>query len=241
MDSFEIYKEKDYLNYLQYSIKLFAYEQFKIKYSEKFRQNVIIVISDERYFKKYNLSNDSSEWEGRIIKAFDTENRSVIHFCYLRRSFIPPFCDKYQDFIINAVEDISDFIKKFPKDWENRQLNYICRENYKFDKHFEMMINSIYNLEDNKVINFTNILKYLYNTLSLDYSSLNFLTNKVSVIGEEIFLIGLKFVYSLLWEIRSKITNEISHRNKDSLLSNENSNFDSKIDHEISSLFSGGI
>lgn len=50
---------------------------------------------------------------------------------------------------------------------------------------------------------FSEILHFLYDTLSLDYSSLQYFTSNVEVIGKEIYLIGLKFVFFILKEIKN--------------------------------------
>lgn len=187
----------------KYRTQLYAYEQFRISYYEKIKKNKIIILSDKKFLKKYNLSNDLSEWEGRRIKCFDCEDEIFINFVFMRKIYIPPVCVNYQDFIITCEQDLGCFKNQFNDDYKTRQINYILKENFTFEKDFEMFLNSLHNLDDTRVSNFSDILECLYDTLSLDYNSLNYFTNTIDVIGKEIYLLGLKFVYFILKEIRA--------------------------------------
>jgi len=211
LDSIEISKEKNYLTNTQHILQLHAYEQFRLKYFEKIKKNKIIILGDEKYLKKYNLSSDTSEWEGRAIKGFDLEATTMVHFFYIRRKFIPPFCDKYQDFIICCDQNLKIFEQHFPaEEIEAKRINYILSENFELNRNLELFINSIQNTDDNRLSHYSEILHFLYDTLSLDYNSLQYFTNTVEVIGREIYLIGLKFVYLILKEIK-KLKISIKH------------------------------
>ena len=139
-----------------------------------------------------------------MIKGFDLEACTLIHFFYIRRKFIPPFCDKYQDFIVSCDQNLKNFDNFFSsEESEAKRINYILEENFELNKNLELFINSIHNTDDNRVSHFGEILHFLYETLSLDYNSLQYFTNNVEVIGKEIYLIGLKFVYFILKEIKN--------------------------------------
>lgn len=223
LDSIEISKEKNYITNTQHILQLQAYEQFRIKYYEKIKKNKIIILKDDKYLKKYNLSNDTSEWEGRAIKGFDLETCTLLHFFYIRRKYIPPFCDKYQDFLISCDQNLNIFEQYFStEELEAKRINYILSENFKLNKNLELFINSIHNTDDNRVSHYTEILHFLYDTLSLDYNSLQYFTSSVEIIGKDIYLIGLKFVYFLLKQILN-LKNSIKEQEKESGLANRRS------------------
>jgi hypothetical protein len=104
--------------------------------------------------------------------------------------------------------------------------------NYKFDKNFDLITNSIYNLDDNKPEHYETILKHVYDSLSLDYKTLNFFTNQIKIIGDHIFLIGIKFIYYVLNDIKNANNLRIK-KNLDNSLNYKNAieNNNSDIDH----------
>lgn len=246
LDSIELSKQKNYITNNQHILQLYAYEQFRSKNYEKIKKNKILILNDDKYIKKFNLSNDTSEWEGRVIKCYDLETCSLIHFFYLRRKFIAPFCDKYQDFIINCEQNMKIFQESLPKEeYETARGDYILSENYELNKVLEMFINSIHNSDDVRVSQFCQILEYLYDTLTLDYNSLNYFTNNIEIIGKEIYLIGLKFVYFLLKAIK-KLKDQIDKKDKENFHefktnTNINSNNLTSLRTETNTEFSGNM
>jgi len=184
-------------------LQLHTYEQFKVKFYDKIKKNKIIILAEDKCLKNYNISNDTSEWEGRVIKSYDIKSCDLIHFFILRRKFIPPFCDKYEDFIIICNQNLKIFEEIYNEEQcERKRIDYILSENYELNRVLNLFLNSIHNTDDSRVIQFREVLSYLYDTLSLDYLSLNYFTNSIDIIGKEIFLIGIKFIYFLLIEIK---------------------------------------
>jgi hypothetical protein len=68
-----------------------------------------LITKDSNYNKRFNLTEDSSIWEGWRIEAItiSPSYKKVIMY-NLRRMFVPPFMETYSDFTIICELDLSD-------------------------------------------------------------------------------------------------------------------------------------
>ena len=67
-------------------------------FTKQFMETKYMIIDSHIYFKKYNLTSDMAQWAGWKIHSRD-KNRDVI-VILLRRSYIPPLIDSFQDIAI---------------------------------------------------------------------------------------------------------------------------------------------
>jgi len=168
--------------------------------------------------RKYNLSNDLCKWEGIGIDYFDFEKVKKISFIILRRKFLPPFCDKYQDiefiFEHNLVnipfeaynENENTILKgknRYYKAINNETLyEFLFKENFELEKKIEMIINSCHNFDSNIHTYYKDLYNYLYQSLSPDYFTLHYFKNDLDIYLNEMNLIGLQFLFIVCKKIQ---------------------------------------
>ena len=92
-----------YLNEELSKLDYFTYNNFVNYMNIKYESKKFYVIKDCCYIKKYNINNDSASWEGWRILAIIPDNYIKIDYIILRRKFIPPFLEKYSDYLFTIT------------------------------------------------------------------------------------------------------------------------------------------
>lgn len=190
----EISKNSDFLSFNSGNLTLHTYNQLKVYFSEKIKLHKLVILKETPYVRKYNLSNDLSKWEARKIECFDYEDFIKITFIILRRTFIPPFCDNYQETIFLREEKIVINNRNFAL-FDDDLEQFLYEENFEGNKKFEMLINSFHNFDTASCIFYKDILNYLFECLCLDVDGYFYFINNIGIKHNEMFLMGLKLVY----------------------------------------------
>lgn len=123
-------------------------------------------------------------WEGwRIeVRSSDPSYKNII-FIILRRKFIPPFFDTYQNFHFVVVENFSR---------EKYEISQTCVE------LIELASNSIFYSSKMNEKEYALFLKAKVESLLLDEETLFFFQNSLDLITPEVYELGYQFVYSIL-------------------------------------------
>jgi hypothetical protein len=159
---------------------------------ENFTQNRFVITKDGCYLKKYNLCQDTSEWEGWYIEAFLYFPKLLKYsLIKLRRKYIPPLLEKYSEFTILITQDLQNMDL-------NDVLNYKDYENKNIMKYLETICDSIHSINVVNYRDFDNTLKAKLDSLALDYDTMNFLTTSLNYKGDQTYKLGLKTILKLL-------------------------------------------
>src|SRR5438105_1264437 len=87
-----------------------SYSEFVRQIDQMFGTSKVIISKDCAYHKKFNLSEDPSNWDGWRIEAIMTAPKKMkIIFINLRRKYIPPFFETYSDFSFFCCQDLVEF------------------------------------------------------------------------------------------------------------------------------------
>jgi hypothetical protein len=165
-------------------LSFYAYNNFLIYMRNTAKTNRFWITKNKIYHKKYNLSEDSSQWEGWQIEARASEpSCKNIIIIYLRRKFIPPYWDTFQNFSFILSEECSrDKFKINPCAYEV----------------IELAANSIHVPMSISGKDFQIFLKAKVDSLLVDEESLSFYQNSQQIIGKDVHKFGFEFLYSVL-------------------------------------------
>ena len=142
------------------------------------------ILKNELFTKKINLNEDISLWEGwRIdVRTYEPSYYNKI-FIFLRRKYIPPYYDTYQNFCFILTENSS-------------------KDNYEINPESNKVIclaaNSLYTpltskLKDNKLF-----LQAKVDALLVDEETLYFYQNCYGIYGEDIYTFGYEFLSTII-------------------------------------------
>lgn len=146
------------------------------------------IFESYKYLKKYNINDDIAQWEcWKIItrvKIKDEYENFIIY--YIRRKFIPPLFDVYQEIKIVLNEKY------------NSSYN-----NLKISDHGEItadtIVDSLHSIEENNTLEeFKSFLNSKIDTLLLDFDSYDFYLNSLKIRGKFIYKFGYMYMYSML-------------------------------------------
>ena len=164
-------------------LSYFAYENMVNFLNNNLKCPYFWLLKNEIFTKKINLNEDMSLWEGwRIdVRICQPEYKNLI-FIFLRRKFIPPYFDTYQDFIFVLSEDSS---------YEKYEINPEA------DIVISLAANTLSSPITCTVKDSQLFLEAKVDALLVDEETLYYYQNFYGIRGREIF----KFGYELLTEI----------------------------------------
>ena len=166
-------------------LSYYAYSSVLVYLKNNLKCGNLWILKNEIFTKKINLNEDMSSWEGWRIDArvCDPEYRNLI-FIFLRRKFIPPYFDTYQDFIIVLNENSS-------------------LENYEINPEAYNVINLVANslstpitttVKENELF-----LSAKVDALLVDEETLYFYQTVYGIYGEDIYTFGYELLSMLIY------------------------------------------
>ena len=135
---------------------------------------------------RFNLIQDRSKYEGWKITCranMDNKKENKI-FIFLRRKYIPPFFDCYQDLVFIISEPIEE-----PEVEMTADLSFVI----------ETLVDSIYPLETicgNK--DYLNLLEAKVEAFLLDEETYKYYFNVLYITGKETYKLGFDYLYKVL-------------------------------------------
>lgn len=186
-NNFETFKDSREINH-------FAYTQAEgyLMHNTKFAYEDFRIVKNCPFNKKFNFVEDKCQWEGWQIKArkcnFAKAAVKNIGFIYLRRKFLYPFYNTYQDICFIITEDS----KEKNKDFSPEAIETI-----------ELAANSI--ASTIKTPNdFKSILEAKLNALLVDEEIILYYINNLKIYEVEIIRIGYIFIYHIIQIIKNR-------------------------------------
>jgi hypothetical protein len=187
ISNFGVYRDTRDLSYYAY-INFFDYMK-----ANKIEHKNFWISKNQIFYKKYNLNEDPCRWEGWTIEARAkiTEKYNDYVFVYLRRKFLPPYFDSYQDFRFILIEETES---------ENTDINP------KAHLLMELITGSLHSTETfQPVTESKRILQAKIESLIIDEETLFFLQNlsntKIDlqdIFTEELYELGRKLFWNIL-------------------------------------------
>jgi hypothetical protein len=187
----------DYLDFGFYS-----YSKFFIYMFTKLNMQKFWIFNNQNYVKKFNFNKDSASWEGWRIDCRTKPRKEKgfnIVFIFLRRKFIPPLHETFQNInlimtqeyeVKGNLEISSNAIKILEMCADSLTSEYIHSSTYEARKIIEVKMESF-------VMN-TDSLDYFYNTLKT-YS------------GKETFKLGLDFTFKVILTLEEHVKDTMSY------------------------------
>jgi hypothetical protein len=178
--NFETNKDCRDLSYTAY-VNFFEYMK-----SMKIEHKNFWIIKKKIYYKKFNINEDPCRWEGWTIEArtFLKEKITNYIFVYLRRKFLPPFFDTYQDIRFVLSEECSP---------DNTDINP------KAHQLLELITGTLHSTETFQSVNQRIVfLKAKIESLLIDEETLFFLQNINNNIKGDLFVFGLTLFWNFL-------------------------------------------
>ena len=165
-------------------ISFHSYEYVLNILSNQIKSQNYWILENESFNKKINMNEDMSLWEGwKIIVRTCEPIYSNIIFLFLRRKYIPPYFDTYQDFCIILNEKCS-------------------LENYEINPEAFKIINLASNTLSSPITTSVKknelFLKAKVDSLLVDEDTLYFYQNVYGIIGDDIYTFGYEFLSSLI-------------------------------------------
>jgi hypothetical protein len=188
LGKFELNQDDRDMSHYAYNIFLFQIRNI-LKFSKFW------ITKNKIYNKKYNLNEDSSQWEGWTIEArtCDPFYTNLI-FLFFRRKYIPPGMDTFQNITIILQEKCSsEFYEINP---EAYNLIYLIG-------------NSLHTINITTHYEYSGMIRAKIDALLVDEESLIYYQNEMGLIGVEIYKLAYEFIYILL-----TILNEGSSKEK---------------------------
>jgi hypothetical protein len=191
--------EKDisltFMNEETRQIELHTYNKLSAYMKRHHSQSSYIIIKDCSYIKRYNISNDNTQWDGWRVEAFTiTPSYKKIIMVSLRQRFIPPFLETCSDFLFTCEQDLSDLN-------QSSFLLYKDYENMVFLKDFELIIDSIHSNSKYNILDFRSIIQIKYESLSLQPEVYSYITNVLKIQGFETYILGNIFILKVIKKI----------------------------------------
>ena len=139
------------------------------------------------------IENDISQWKGYKyeLKTKPIKNKGYnILFFYLRRKYIPPFFESFNDIVIILREEY----------YENSKSTTLKQESINIVNKVVASIRPIQILERNEVSDM--LIKYKLESYLVDGKTLNYLNTRVNIFGNESYKLSLdyKLKLALLYE-----------------------------------------
>lgn len=142
------------------------------------------IIKNKIYYKKLNLNEDMCLWEGWKIELRASEPSYInMIFIVLRRKYLPPYYDSYQNFIFN----ISEFYLR-----ENFTMSNKCLE------IIELAANSIFYSGRMNEKEYDLFLKAKLDGLLIDEDTIKFYQNRLNIATPEVYEAGYHILKELL-------------------------------------------
>jgi len=176
LSNFDI--ERDYKDF-----SIYAYKMMTIYLKNTLNSNRWWIISNKIYQKKSNLTQDSCAWEGWKFEArvTDPTNINVIAI-FLRRSYLPPFYDSYQNIQITLTES-------YTREFYN--LNPCA---YRL---IELVANSLHSSQYFSIRNYQLFLRAKVDSLLVDEDTLHYLLACHQIIGDDVHKFGYELMQSI--------------------------------------------
>ncbi|MCQ2816946.1 MAG: hypothetical protein MJ252_06750 [archaeon] len=142
------------------------------------------ITKNEVFNKKMNLNEDNSLWEGWKIEArvINPKYLNVI-FIYLRRKYIPPYYDTFQDFKVILLEEFSK--ENYEMNPEASRVANLCANSLKTPIHF-------------KPSDFKPFLEAKMDALLVDEDTFAYYQSVFGIYGRKMYTFGINFVYNLV-------------------------------------------
>lgn len=142
------------------------------------------ILKSKTFNKKYNLLADVCQWDGWAIESRISEPfyKNII-FIFLRRKFLPPFFDHYQNFHFVLIENCSK---------EHYQVNPAA---YKL---IEQVASSIHTNRSSSPKDCEIFLKAKIDALLVDEETLNYYQFAHGMVGNDVHKFGFEFLNSLI-------------------------------------------
>lgn len=174
INRFEIQKDEKDLSFYSYN-RLLVYLKNNLKASRFW------ITKNKIYHKNFNFNEDCSQWEAWIMEARVSEPviKNVV-FLTMRRKFIPPFFDSYQNFTFIVQEDFTK---------ENSKISRLAYE------VIELAANAIHPRSVPAIKEFHLFLKAKIDALLLDEDTLFFYQNSLGILGTDVHKYGYEFLH----------------------------------------------
>lgn len=165
-----------------------------------------LISKDRFYIKKFNLSKDTSEWEGWSIESLALKPElKKVYFYYLRRKYIPPLLDSYTDFTFVTTVDFSKLKEEELSYYQNNGVPEV-------EMIIETVTDSIFSSFDSYLKDYYSILEARADSLSLDRSAMKYYLNSLLISGKETYRIGFQYVLKVIGFIIEKISSAQSFK-----------------------------
>jgi hypothetical protein len=186
------------------------------------------IIKNSPFYKKFNFIEDKCQWEGWQIRARKCNLiKGIVKnigFIYLRRKFLYPFYNTYQDICLIIQEDP----KGQNKDFSPEAIETI-----------ELAANSLASIIKTPS-DFKSILEAKLNGLLVDEEIILYYLNNLKIYEPEIIKIGYLFIYHIIQILKNKNQNQNAVADKSdkniewqNLLSNNWIRLNQNTDNEI--------
>lgn len=166
-------------------LSFYANNTFQIYMRNILKINKYWLTKNKLYFRKYNFAEDVCQWEGWIIEArtADPFYRNYI-FIFLRRKFLPPYFDTYQNFMFTLCENCS---------YEHYKINPAA------NKLLETITSSLHSTVSQSMPRDSALfLKAKVDALLVDEETLLYYQYNQNIVGEDVYKFGFTMIYSLL-------------------------------------------
>lgn len=180
---------------------IFYSTQYMLDYLRTFgKAKRFKIIKSKIFNKKYNLNEDNCMWEGwRLEVRVSDPNYINYVFIVLRRKFLPPFYDSFQNFHFILSEGYE------------RETPVLNNKSYEIIELAANTINYSNKTSDNNDYNL--FLNLKMESLISDEETILFFQNSLNIIPKEIYELGFKFILSLLVYLENSINDKLKIRN----------------------------
>jgi hypothetical protein len=166
----------------------YCYHEFFKLINEKLTHKTFWITRSSSYIKKMNLAKDKAQWEGWILesrlKFTEKIGLNVVFLC-LRRKFIPPFFETYQDITLTLFEKYDEKIN-INLSSESREIIEILADSISPMDYF-IPYQECFNL-----------IKIKIDSYLVDSDSLDFLYNNLNVRGMDSYLLATNFILKMI-------------------------------------------
>jgi hypothetical protein len=166
-------------------LSYYANNTFQIYMRNILKINKYWITKNKIFYRKYNFAEDVCQWEGWVIeaRAADPFYRNYI-FIFLRRKFLPPYFDTYQNFMFSLSENCS---------YEHFKINPAA------NKLLELITSSLHSTVSQSLPRDSALfLRAKVDALLVDEETLYYYQYNQNIVGQDIYTFGFTMVYSLL-------------------------------------------
>jgi hypothetical protein len=187
----------------EYDLSFSSHKRYYNYMNKNFLVKNYFTLLNSAFIKTSNFNKDNSVWEGWKIKTRTKKTNSSssrnscnhnIIFIFLRRKYIPPLSETYQDITLILLEEYEDDSDYEISPFSNELIDNLANS-------FTPVRIEAYNKDCIKLI------KNKFNHFLMDADSYNYFLNDVKIIGEDAIKLGLNFTFKIILIIQDYSSN----------------------------------